>query len=186
MEMFAMTGILDRFTSQGAHLSDIHAYFGSKLTSVLPALRGTESEYSYGLFLEQLRTTAILVEELEKIGGHVDRGWEQMDIKVVTDLGVPEARPAPHGDRLAGRTRGRGGAVFWRRDGPARRPDRVSARVCYAGHVLLSARRTGKEILGDEGVGGSDSARRRGGPGAGDARRGATPGGGFQAPVENV
>ncbi|KAF9270945.1 hypothetical protein BGZ74_006743, partial [Mortierella antarctica] len=82
MEMLAMTGILDRFTSQGAHLSDIHAYFGSKLTSVLPALRGTESEYNYGLFLEQLRTTAILVEELEKIGGHVDRGWEQMDIKV--------------------------------------------------------------------------------------------------------
>jgi 2-polyprenyl-6-methoxyphenol hydroxylase-like FAD-dependent oxidoreductase len=85
MEMFAMTGILDSFTSQGAHLSDIHAYLGGKLTSVLPALRGAESEYSYVLFLEQLRTTAILAEELEKIGGHVDRGWELLDTKVVTD-----------------------------------------------------------------------------------------------------
>ncbi|KAG0331283.1 hypothetical protein BG000_011044 [Podila horticola] len=85
MEMLAMTGILDSFTSQGAHLSDIHAYFGGKLTSVLPALRGTESEYSYGLFLEQLRTTAILAEELEKLGGHVDRGWELMDTKIVAN-----------------------------------------------------------------------------------------------------
>ncbi|KAF9311199.1 hypothetical protein BG006_004609, partial [Podila minutissima] len=85
MEIFAMTGILDSFISQGAHLSDIYAYFGGKLTSVLPALRGTESEYCFGLFLEQLRTTAILAEELEKIGGHVDRGWELMDTKVVID-----------------------------------------------------------------------------------------------------
>ncbi|KAF9336012.1 hypothetical protein BG006_009987 [Podila minutissima] len=35
MEMFAMTGILDSFTSHGVHLSDIHAYFGGKLTSSL-------------------------------------------------------------------------------------------------------------------------------------------------------
>ncbi|KAF9322217.1 hypothetical protein BG006_002453, partial [Podila minutissima] len=40
------------FTSQGAHLLDIHAYFGGKHTLVLPALHDTESECSYGLSLE--------------------------------------------------------------------------------------------------------------------------------------
>lgn len=85
MEMFAFSGILDSFTSQGAHLSDLHVYLGGKFSSVIPAVRGTESEYTYGLFLEQLRTTAILTEELEKLGGHVDRGWELMDTKIVQD-----------------------------------------------------------------------------------------------------
>ncbi|KAF9309756.1 hypothetical protein BG006_004993, partial [Podila minutissima] len=46
MKMFSMAGILNSITSQGAHLSDIHTYFGGKLTLILPALRGTESEHS--------------------------------------------------------------------------------------------------------------------------------------------
>ncbi|KAI9241759.1 MAG: FAD-binding monooxygenase [Podila humilis] len=85
MEMFAFSGIIDSFISQGVHLTDLHVYIGGKLTSVIPTLRSTESEYTYGLFLEQLRTTAILTEELEKLGGHVDRGWELLDTKVVQD-----------------------------------------------------------------------------------------------------
>ncbi|KAF9215993.1 hypothetical protein BGZ59_011409, partial [Podila verticillata] len=83
--MFAFSGIIDSFISQGVHLTDLHVYIGGKLTSVIPTLRSTESEYTYGLFLEQLRTTAILTEELEKLGGHVDRGWELLDTKVVQD-----------------------------------------------------------------------------------------------------
>ncbi|KAG0345405.1 hypothetical protein BG004_003730 [Podila humilis] len=83
MEQFDMTGILDKFTSQGHRLTDIHAYFGGKLTSVLPVLRSQESAHGYGLFLEQLQTTSILTTELERLGGHVDRGWELMDTKVV-------------------------------------------------------------------------------------------------------
>ncbi|KAG0365895.1 FAD binding domain-containing protein [Gamsiella multidivaricata] len=87
MEIFAITGILNSFLDRGQRLTDFHAYIGSKLTAVLPALSNKESHYSFGLFLEQLHTTATLTEELEALGIKVDRGWELMDTKVVEEGG---------------------------------------------------------------------------------------------------
>ncbi|KAG0299310.1 hypothetical protein BGZ98_010152, partial [Dissophora globulifera] len=85
LEIFAFSGILEKFLERGQQLSDIHAYMGSKPAVVLPALKTTESHFNFGLFLEQLRTTAILTEELEALGVEVDRGWELMDTKVIED-----------------------------------------------------------------------------------------------------
>ncbi|KAF9897399.1 hypothetical protein BX616_005668 [Lobosporangium transversale] len=85
MENFAMCGILDRFLAQGKRVSEFHAYNGAKPVAIIPALTTKESHYGFGLFLEQLKTTNILTEELESLGMKVDRGWELMDTKVVED-----------------------------------------------------------------------------------------------------
>ncbi|KAF9927679.1 hypothetical protein FBU30_002977 [Linnemannia zychae] len=86
MELFAQTGIVDRFLELGSHLSDFSVYFGPKLMSIIPALNTKESHFNYGLFLEQGRTTWGLVQELKELGVNVDRGWELMDTKVVEEL----------------------------------------------------------------------------------------------------
>ncbi|KAF9400244.1 hypothetical protein BGZ94_005512, partial [Podila epigama] len=85
MEIFAMTGILDPFLEQGSRVTELHAYIGGERKAVLHALQSNESAYSFGLFLEQRKTTAILTEALEKLGVSVDRGWELASTKVVTD-----------------------------------------------------------------------------------------------------
>ncbi|KAG0300820.1 hypothetical protein BGZ98_008841 [Dissophora globulifera] len=85
LEIFAFSGILEKFLERGKHLSNIHLYKGSKPAVVLPALKTVESHFGFGLFLEQLRTTAIMTEELEAMGVEVDRGWELMDTKVIED-----------------------------------------------------------------------------------------------------
>ncbi|KAF9439314.1 hypothetical protein BGZ76_003844 [Entomortierella beljakovae] len=87
LEIFAISGILDKFLERGDALSEFHAYNGSKLAGAFPALKNTESHYDFGLFLEQFRTTAILSEEFEALGQKIDRGWELMDTKVVEDTG---------------------------------------------------------------------------------------------------
>ncbi|KAF9115985.1 hypothetical protein BGX27_005422 [Mortierella sp. AM989] len=90
MEILDISGILDEFLVQGQHLTEFHAYIGAKKIGVLPALSNKESHYSFGLFLEQFQTTAILTEELGALGVKVDRGWELMDTKVVeNDTGKP-------------------------------------------------------------------------------------------------
>ncbi|KAF9355112.1 hypothetical protein BGX26_006987 [Mortierella sp. AD094] len=85
MEIFAISGILDKFLTQGQQISEFHAYNGAKKTGVLQALTNRESHYNFGLFLEQFQTTAILTEEYESLGQKIDRGWELMDTKVVED-----------------------------------------------------------------------------------------------------
>ncbi|KAK3807721.1 MAG: FAD binding domain-containing protein [Benniella sp.] len=83
LEIFAMSGVIDKFLDRGQQITSFHAYIGSKQTAVLPALTNKESHFSFGLFLEQHRTSAILTEELEALGQKVDRGWELVDTKVV-------------------------------------------------------------------------------------------------------
>ncbi|KAF9957387.1 hypothetical protein BGZ72_001877 [Mortierella alpina] len=85
MEIFGMSGIAGRFLERGRKMHTFSAYSGAKLVSVLEALNTTESHYNFGLFLEQRYTAAILAEELEEMGGKVDRGWELMDTKVVEE-----------------------------------------------------------------------------------------------------
>ncbi|KAG0252518.1 hypothetical protein BG011_006929 [Mortierella polycephala] len=83
MEIFAMSGIIDKFLERGTPLTAVHAYSGSKLVSALPILTSKESHFGFGLFIEQQHTSATLAEELEFLGVKVDRGWELMDTKVV-------------------------------------------------------------------------------------------------------
>ncbi|KAF9144175.1 hypothetical protein BGX20_007054, partial [Mortierella sp. AD010] len=83
MEIFALNGILDKFLTHGRNFSEFHAFNGAKKTGVLQVLSNAESHYSFGLFLEQFQTTAILMEEYESLGQKVDQGWELMDTKVV-------------------------------------------------------------------------------------------------------
>ncbi|KAF8927281.1 FAD binding domain-containing protein [Dissophora ornata] len=85
MEIFALSGIIDKFLERSEAVSDFHAYIGSKHVAVLPALANKESHYTFGLFLEQKRTVDILAEDLEAMGGKVDRGWELVDTKVVEE-----------------------------------------------------------------------------------------------------
>ncbi|CAO3574383.1 unnamed protein product [Mortierella alpina] len=90
MEIFGMSGIVGKFLERGRKMTTFNAYSGAKLVSVLEALNTTESHYNFGLFLEQRYTAAILGQELEEMGGKVDRGWELMDTKVVEEEAIQE------------------------------------------------------------------------------------------------
>ncbi|KAF9963229.1 hypothetical protein BGZ70_007546 [Mortierella alpina] len=90
MEIFGMSGIVGKFLERGRKMTTFNAYSGAKLVSVLEALNTTESHYNFGLFLEQRYTAAILGQELEEMGGKVDRGWELMDTKVVEEEEIQE------------------------------------------------------------------------------------------------
>ncbi|KAF9301396.1 hypothetical protein BGZ74_006775, partial [Mortierella antarctica] len=84
LELFEQTGgLIAPFLEAGVPLSDFNIYFGDKLASVLPVLKNKDSFYNYGLFLEQTRTVSLLTEQLESLGGVIERGWELMDTKVV-------------------------------------------------------------------------------------------------------
>ncbi|KAG0028017.1 hypothetical protein BGZ81_005091 [Podila clonocystis] len=84
LELFEQTGgLIAPFLEAGVPLSDFNIYFGDKLASVLPVLKNKDSLYNYGLFLEQTRTVSLLTEQLESLGGVIERGWELMDTKVV-------------------------------------------------------------------------------------------------------
>ncbi|KAG0032486.1 hypothetical protein BGZ82_006512 [Podila clonocystis] len=84
LELFEQTGgLIAPFLEAGVPLSDFNIYFGDKLASVLPVLKNKDSIYNYGLFLEQTRTVSLLTEQLESLGGVIERGWELMDTKVV-------------------------------------------------------------------------------------------------------
>lgn len=84
LELFEQTGgLIAPFHEAGIPLADFNIYFGGKLAAVLPALKNKDSFYNYGLFLEQTRTVSLLTEQLESLGGVIERGWELMDTKVV-------------------------------------------------------------------------------------------------------
>ncbi|KAG0044259.1 hypothetical protein BGZ83_010491 [Gryganskiella cystojenkinii] len=85
MEFFAMSGIIDRFLDEGHHLREFHVWQAGKLSAVFPVLDNKESQYNFGLFLEQKRTTALLTAELNELGVQIDRGWELMDTRVVEE-----------------------------------------------------------------------------------------------------
>ncbi|KAI8602844.1 FAD binding domain-containing protein [Dissophora ornata] len=86
LEILEQTGLIDQFLARGHPISHFNIYFNGAF-SLFPGLINSISHYNYALFLEQIRTTAILTEELERQGLKVDRGWELMDTKVVEEGG---------------------------------------------------------------------------------------------------
>ncbi|KAF9202513.1 hypothetical protein BGZ49_007340 [Haplosporangium sp. Z 27] len=86
LEVLEQTGLIDRFLAKGHPISHFDIYFKG-VHSVFPGLVNSISHYNYALFLEQIKTTSILNEELELQGLKVDRGWELMDTKVVVEDG---------------------------------------------------------------------------------------------------
>ncbi|KAF9963003.1 hypothetical protein BGZ65_006663 [Modicella reniformis] len=86
LEILEQTGLIDRFLAKGHPISHFNVYFSGVLSN-FPGLANSVSHYNYALFLEQVKTTAILNDELENQGMKVDRGWELMDTKVVEENG---------------------------------------------------------------------------------------------------
>ncbi|KAG0323849.1 hypothetical protein BGZ99_002420, partial [Dissophora globulifera] len=87
LEIFQQTGLIDRFLIHGHPISDFNIYFNG-VFSVFPGLVNSISYYNYALFLEQVKTSALLNEELERLGVNVDRGWELVDTKVIEEGAV--------------------------------------------------------------------------------------------------
>jgi len=86
LEILDQVDMIDSFLEQGHPISNFNVYFNGVL-SVFPGLVNSISHYNYALFLEQIKTTAILTEKLETMGVKVDRGWELMDTKVILEDG---------------------------------------------------------------------------------------------------
>lgn len=86
LEILGQTNLIDQFLMQGHPISHFNVYFNGVFTK-FPGLVNSISHYNYALFLEQVKTTAILTKELESLGLHIDRGWELMDTKVVEENG---------------------------------------------------------------------------------------------------
>jgi 2-polyprenyl-6-methoxyphenol hydroxylase-like FAD-dependent oxidoreductase len=86
LEILDQIGLIDQFLAKGHPISHFNVYFNRTLT-YFPGLVNSISYYNYALFLEQIKTTAILTEALESLGQKVDRGWELMDTKVVEENG---------------------------------------------------------------------------------------------------
>ncbi|KAF9355111.1 hypothetical protein BGX26_006986 [Mortierella sp. AD094] len=84
LEILEQTGLIDKFLAKGHPISHFDIYFKG-VHSIFPGLVNSISYYNYALFLEQIKTTSILTEELELRGLKVDRGWELMDTKVVEE-----------------------------------------------------------------------------------------------------
>ncbi|KAG0365896.1 hypothetical protein BGZ54_006077 [Gamsiella multidivaricata] len=96
MEIFQMAGIVDKFLERGTKLKDFNIYIGNRKAATIPVMgvSAADTQYGFGLFLEQAKTSEILVEELEKMGVKVDHGWELLDTKVVEESeeeGIQEA-----------------------------------------------------------------------------------------------
>ncbi|KAF9369443.1 hypothetical protein CPC16_004502 [Podila verticillata] len=82
LEILDMTGLIDRFLAAGHPISRSNFYILGDFIN-FAGLINSISHYNYALFLEQLKTIAILEDELEQRGVKVDRGWELIDTKVV-------------------------------------------------------------------------------------------------------
>ncbi|KAG0351279.1 hypothetical protein BG005_009254 [Podila minutissima] len=82
LEILDMTGLIDRFLAAGHPISSSNFYILGDFLN-FAGLINSISHYNYALFLEQLKTIAILEDELEQRGVKIDRGWELMDTKVV-------------------------------------------------------------------------------------------------------
>ncbi|KAF9288385.1 hypothetical protein BGZ68_000346 [Mortierella alpina] len=83
LEILQFTGLCDEFMRRGFPMTDIKMLIGNQHMATIPTLAGADTHYGFALFLEQHRTSEILVEELGKLGVSVDYGWELMDTKVV-------------------------------------------------------------------------------------------------------
>ncbi|KAF9575301.1 hypothetical protein EC968_003653 [Mortierella alpina] len=83
LEIFQFTGLIDEFLRRGFPMTDIKMLIGGQHKATIQALAGADTHYGFALFLEQLRTSEILLEELVKLGVQVDFGWELLDTQVV-------------------------------------------------------------------------------------------------------
>ena len=85
MEIFRLSGILNRFLERGLPLTSFTMHAGGRRVGTLPVM-GTsveDTEFNFGLLLEQEKTSKLLSELLEDLGVCVEYGWELMDTKVV-------------------------------------------------------------------------------------------------------
>ncbi|KAF9907604.1 hypothetical protein BX616_000380 [Lobosporangium transversale] len=85
LEIFEFTDLVDKALERGRPDTHLQFYYGTKHLVTLPALGNIDCYYRYCLFMEQSKVSEILVEELEKMGVKVDRGWELIDTKVVEE-----------------------------------------------------------------------------------------------------
>ncbi|KAH7049933.1 FAD binding domain-containing protein [Linnemannia elongata] len=84
MEIFRLAGAIDPFLEKGSPIFNLNFYSAGKHFATMPIVGTPEdTEYCYGLFMEQKVTSEILRDELVKMGVEVDYGWELMDAKVV-------------------------------------------------------------------------------------------------------
>ncbi|KAF9105814.1 hypothetical protein BGX29_011316 [Mortierella sp. GBA35] len=84
MEIFRMAGLIDHFMVKGRPFTNFTMHSGGRTVGTLRVM-GTsdDTEYNYGLFMEQQKTSQLLLELLEAQGVTVDYGWELMDTKVI-------------------------------------------------------------------------------------------------------
>jgi len=86
LEVLDITGSIDRFLKQGQPIREMNLWSLGRKVATLPVVGTFESHYSYGLFLEQEKTSLIFIDELKELGVQIDHGWEVMDTKVVEGL----------------------------------------------------------------------------------------------------
>ncbi|KAG0054118.1 hypothetical protein BGZ83_011905 [Gryganskiella cystojenkinii] len=94
LEILAMTGSIDQFLQQGKPIRELNLWIGAKKMATLPVVGSFDSRFSFGLFLEQAKTSLIFIEELKQHGVQVDHGWELMDTRVVHE-------PTPDGGKTS-------------------------------------------------------------------------------------
>ncbi|KAF9288384.1 hypothetical protein BGZ68_000345 [Mortierella alpina] len=83
LEILQFAGLSDEFMRRGFPMTDFKMLIGNQHMTTIATLAGADTHYSFALFLEQHRTSEILVEQLNKLGVNVDFGWELVDTKVV-------------------------------------------------------------------------------------------------------
>jgi 2-polyprenyl-6-methoxyphenol hydroxylase-like FAD-dependent oxidoreductase len=84
MEILQFTGIIDSFLDKGKPMTNVSYYRNSRLVGSLPVIQAPEqSRFSTGMFLEQAKTSEILLTKLKELGVEVEYGWELLDTKVV-------------------------------------------------------------------------------------------------------
>lgn len=84
LEIFRFAGVIDPFLEKGSPITNMNFYSAGNYFASMPIVGTSEdTEYCYGLFLEQKVTSEILRDELAKLGVEVDYGWELLDTKVV-------------------------------------------------------------------------------------------------------
>ncbi|KAG0302734.1 hypothetical protein BGZ97_002195 [Linnemannia gamsii] len=84
LEVFRFAGVIDPFLEKGSPITNMNFYTAGNYFATMPIVGTPEdTEYCYGLFLEQKVTSEILRDDLAKLGVEVDYGWELLDTKVV-------------------------------------------------------------------------------------------------------
>ncbi|KAG0044140.1 hypothetical protein BGZ83_010635 [Gryganskiella cystojenkinii] len=83
LEILSMTGLNDEFLKQGQPVREVSLWSGPRKMAAMPVVGSFDSRFSFGLILEQAKTSQIFIGELKKLGVQVDYGWELMDTKVV-------------------------------------------------------------------------------------------------------